>query len=147
MNEAKLRKKFNWSTRAIYDELEATLADEVADDIMKTPAAKGARKPHRMKSVLRPSGAGKARKRTKGVGDSQDEDEEMIDQPISSLVAKRNPAPQPQLARRVRELTVESAYSREDSPSRQLNGYHDPHRLPSLPPGSRSSRNARVGEF
>lgn len=136
MNEAKLRKKFNWSTRAIYDELEATLANEVANDTMETPAAGNAdNQKHRMKSVLRPSGAGKARKRTRGVMDSQDEDEEMINQPISSPVARRNPPPPAQLARRVRELTVDSAASREDSPSRQLNGHYDPHALPELPPG------------
>ena len=137
MNEAKLRKKFNWSTRAIYDELEATLADEVAHEIIKTPAGKGARKPHRMKSVLRPSGASKARKRTKGaVADSQDEDEEMMDQSISSPVLKRNGGPlEAQASRKAREETADTAYSREDSPSRQLNGYHDPNRLPSLPPG------------
>ncbi|RMZ84715.1 hypothetical protein DV737_g925, partial [Chaetothyriales sp. CBS 132003] len=135
MNEAKLRKKFNWSTRAIYDELEATLADEVAEEILKTPAAKRARKPHRMKSVLRPSGAGKGRKRTKGTNDSQDEDEQMIDPPITSPAARANPGRHAQLASRARESTVDSAYSREDSPSRQLNGYHDPTRLPSLPPG------------
>jgi hypothetical protein len=136
MNEAKLRKKFNWSTRNIYDELEATLADEVAGDIMKTPATNkaGKQQRHRMKSVLRPSGAGKARKRTRGVMDSQDDDEEMLDQAISSPVAKRNPPPA-QLARRVREFTAESAASREDSPSRQLNGHYDPHALPELPPG------------
>ena len=135
MNEAKLRKKFNWSTRQIYNELEATLADEVAEEIIKTPhtAGKGKQR-HRMKSVLRPSGAGKARKRTRGLMDSQDEDEEMMDQPVASPVARRNPPPT-QLARRVRELTVDSAASREDSPSRQLNGHYDPHALPELPPG------------
>jgi hypothetical protein len=140
MNEAKLRKKFNWSTRQIYNELEATLADEVAEDTLQTPATAGKgeqNQRHRMKSVLRPSGAGKARKRTRGVMDSQDEDEEMIDSPKpyanSSPMAKRTlPS---QLSRRVRELTVESAASREDSPSRQLNGHYDPHGLPELPPG------------
>jgi hypothetical protein len=139
MNEAKLRKKFNWSTRQIYNELEATLAGEVAADVIKTPATgkggKGAQR-HRMKSVLRPSGAGKARKRTRGVMDSQDEEEDMIDSPnpISSPMAKRS-IPPALLARRVRELTVDSAVSREDSPSRQLNGHYDPHALPELPPG------------
>ena len=134
MNEAKLRKKFNWSTRQIYNELEAILADEVAEETIQTPhtAGKGKQR-HRMKSVLRPSGAGKARKRTRGVMDAQDEDEEMMSQPISSPVAKRNPPPS-QLTR-VRELTVDSAASREDSPSRQLNGHYDPHALPELPPG------------
>ncbi len=135
MNEAKLRKKFNWSTRQIYNELEATLADEVAEEIIKTPhtAGKGKQR-HRMKSVLRPSGAGKAKKRTRGLVDSQDEDEEMMSQPVSSPVAKRN-LPPAQLTRRVRELTVDSTASREDSPSRQLNGHYDPHALPDLPPG------------
>ena len=134
MNEAKLRKKFNWSTRAIYDELEATLADEVAHDFMQTPAPKSGKQRHRMKSVLRPSGASKARKRTRAAGDTEDEDEEMMDAvPISSPVARRHPPPQ--IARRIRELTAESAASREDSPSRQLNGWHDPSALPELPPG------------
>jgi hypothetical protein len=138
MNEAKLRKKFNWSTRTIYNELEATLAEEVAEEILQTPAISKQKvnQKHRMKSVLRPSGAGKARKRTRGTLESQDEDEEMVDpdQPVSSPVARRNPQAQG-LARRVRELTVDSAQSREDSPSRQLNGYHDPNALPELPPG------------
>lgn len=133
MNEAKLRKKFNWSTRAIYDELEATLADEVAHDFIQTPTAKSGKQRHRMKSVLRPSGA-KAIKRTRTVGDTEDEDEEMRDVPISSPVARRHPPPQ--IARRIREPTAESAASREDSPSRQLNGWHrDPSALPELPPG------------
>ena len=139
MNEAKLRKKFNWSTRQIYNELEATLADEVAEDVMKTPAAgKGGKQAqrHRMKSVLRPSGAGKARKRTRGAMESQDDDDEMMPSPhpITSPAARRL-LPPAQLARRVRELTVDSAASREDSPSRQLNGHYDPHGLPELPPG------------
>ena len=135
MNEARLRKKFNWSTRQIYNELEATLADEVAEEIIRTPAIAGkGNQRHRMKSVLRPSGAGKAKKRTRGVMDSQDEDEEMNAQSVSSPVAKRN-GPPAQLTRRIRELTVDSAASREDSPSRQLNGHYDPHALPDLPPG------------
>ncbi|RMD39861.1 hypothetical protein DV735_g5259, partial [Chaetothyriales sp. CBS 134920] len=135
MDGARLRKKFNWTSRAIYEELEARVADEVAEEVVKTPAAKRARKPHRMKSVLRPSGASKGRKRTKGVEDPQDEDEQMIDLPVSSPAARANTGRQVQLANRARETTVDSAYSREDSPSRQLNGYHDPTRLPSLPPG------------
>ena len=69
MNEAKLRKKFNCSTRRIYDELEATLADEVAEETMKTPGKPGnrAKTRHRLKSVLRSSGAGKAHKRARGI--------------------------------------------------------------------------------
>ena len=132
MNEAKLRKKFNWSTRNIYDELEATLADEVADDVMKTPTAKGGDKRHRMKSVLRPSGAGgKASKRIRG-GPESDEDGEMVGEaPFSSPVAgRKHVAP---LARHVREATTDSVVSREDSPSRQLNGHFED--LPELPPG------------
>ncbi|KIW98035.1 uncharacterized protein Z519_01619 [Cladophialophora bantiana CBS 173.52] len=133
MNEAKLRKKFNWSTRRIYDELEATLADVVADETMKTPRKPGEGKPqrHRMKSVLRPSGAGKSHKRARGVVD--DEDEDMSDIPVSSLVARRQAGPLP--PSRMREATVDSGHSREDSPSRQLNGHPDPDALPELPPG------------
>ena len=134
MNEAKLRKKFNWSTRRIYDELEATLADEVADDTMKTPGKPGNREKqrHRMKSVLRPSGASKAHKRARGTVD-HDDDEEMEDVPVSSPVARRQAAAQ--LPARVREATIDSVASREDSPSRQLNGHFDPYALPELPPG------------
>lgn len=131
MNEAKLRKKFNWSTRRIYDELEATLADEVAEEIMKTPGKPGKQR-HRMKSVLRPSGAGKAHKRARGTVESHDEDEEMSDAPLSSSLAQRQAPPLPS---RLRENTVDSSGSREDSPSRQLNGHFDPHALPELPPG------------
>ncbi|KIV87526.1 hypothetical protein PV11_03065 [Exophiala sideris] len=131
MNEAKLRKKFNWSTRRIYDELEATLADEVADETMKTPG-KPAKQRHRMKSVLRPSGASKAHKRARGVADTEDEDEQMSDIPISSPVARRQTPPPPS---RMRELTTDSAGTREDSPSRQLNGHYDLQGLPELPPG------------
>ncbi|KIX08264.1 uncharacterized protein Z518_02920 [Rhinocladiella mackenziei CBS 650.93] len=131
MNEAKLRKKFNWSTRRIYDELEATLADEVAEEIMKTPG-KFQKQRHRMKSVLRPSGASKAHKRARGAVDSHDEDEEMSDVPVSSPVARRQGPPLPS---RLRETTAESLGSREDSPSRQLNGHYDPDALPELPPG------------
>lgn len=133
MDEAKLRKKFNWSTRVIYDELEAIFAGEVADEVIKTPAAKGNAKKHRTKSVLRPSGAGKAQKRTRGVPDSQDEDEDMPDVPITSPVANRKALPPAH--RRTRDPSVDTATSREDSPSRQLNGGYDPHALPELPPG------------
>lgn len=131
MNEAKLRKKFNWSTRRIYDELEATLADEVADEIMKTPGKLGKQK-HRMKSVLRPSGARKAHKRARGAADSFDDDEDMSDVPISSPVAKRQGPPLPS---RLREVDNDSVGSGEDSPSRQLNGHLGPDALPDLPPG------------
>ncbi|EXJ94191.1 hypothetical protein A1O1_02584 [Capronia coronata CBS 617.96] len=133
MNEAKLRKKFNWSTRRIYDELEATLAEEVAEEVMKTPGKPGKQR-HRMKSVLRPSGAGKAHKRAQGAGDSLDEDEEMSDLPVTTPVARRQGAP---LLNGVVEADAESVGSREDSPSRQLNGHldPDPDALPELPPG------------
>lgn len=130
MNEAKLRKKFNWSTRAIYNELEATFAGEVANETMRTPAANGNDKRHRMKSVLRPSGASKARKRTHGAVESQDEDEVMRDVPISSPMATKKSA-----ARRLVNGDASSVTSRDDSPSRQLNGFHDPYALPELPPG------------
>ncbi|KIW11991.1 hypothetical protein PV08_09265 [Exophiala spinifera] len=130
MNEAKLRKKFNWSTRRIYDELEATLADEVADETMKTPG-KSAKQRHRMKSVLRPSGAIKSHKRARAA-DTVDEDEEMSDIPVSSSMVARRQAPP--LHSRLRETTADSARSREDSPSRQLNGHYDPDALPELPP-------------
>lgn len=131
MNEAKLRKKFNWSTRRIYDELEATLADEVAGEILKTPGKPGKQR-HRMKSVLRPSGAGKAHKRARTAVDSHDEDEEMSDVPVSSPVTRRQGPPLPS---RLREATADTTESREDSPSRQLNGHFDPFGLPELPPG------------
>ncbi|EXJ84480.1 hypothetical protein A1O3_05148 [Capronia epimyces CBS 606.96] len=133
MNEAKLRKKFNWSTRRIYDELEATLAEEVAEEVLKTPGKPGKQR-HRMKSVLRPSGASKAHKRARGAGDSLDEDEEMSDLPITSLVARQQGPPRPG---RLIEAEAESVESREDSPSRQLNGHldPDPDALPELPPG------------
>ncbi|KIW86004.1 hypothetical protein Z517_01398 [Fonsecaea pedrosoi CBS 271.37] len=134
MNEAKLRKKFNWSTRRIYDELEATLADVVADETMKTPQKPGGGKPqrHRMKSVLRPSGASKSHKRARGTVE-EDEDEVMSDVPISSPVARRQPGPLPPSG--LRETTVDSGPSREDSPSRQLNGHLGADALPELPPG------------
>ncbi|OAP63081.1 hypothetical protein AYL99_02308 [Fonsecaea erecta] len=134
MNEAKLRKKFNWSTRRIYDELEATLAGVVADETIKTPGKPDGAKPqrHRMKSVLRPSGASKSHKRARGFAD-EDEDEVMSDIPISSPVARRQAGPLP--PSRMREGTADSGPSREDSPSRQLNGHPDPDALPELPPG------------
>jgi len=131
MNEAKLRKKFNWSTRRIYDELEATLADEVAEETMKTPGKPGKQR-HRMKSVLRPSGAGKAHKRARGAADSLDEDEEMSDVSVSTIVARRQARFLPS---RLRETTADSLGSREDSPSRQLNGYLGGDALPELSPG------------
>ncbi|KAL2438606.1 hypothetical protein ABEF95_012077 [Exophiala dermatitidis] len=134
MNEAKLRKKFNWSTRRIYDELEATLAEEVAGEVMKTPG-KPKQQRHRMKSVLRPSGATKSHKRARGAADSLDEDEEMSDLPVTSPMARRQG---PQSPSRLAEVDAESVGSREDSPSRQLNGYlnteADPDALPELPP-------------
>jgi hypothetical protein len=124
MNEAKLRKKFNWSTRTIYGELEATLTNEIADQIAKTLVKKSDKR-HRQKSVLRPSGAGKARKRARLVEDSE---EEQVGEPptSSSPVARRLPQ------RNKRETTVETYASLEDSPSRQLNGHIDS--LPELPP-------------
>lgn len=133
MNEAKLRKKFNWSTRRIYDELEATLAEEVAEEVMKTPGKPGKQQRHRMKSVLRPSGASKSHKRARGAADSVDEDEEMSDLPVTSPVARRPGPPPPS---RLVEADAESVGSREDSPSRQLNGHLDldPDALPELPP-------------
>lgn len=129
MNEAKLRKKFNWSTRAIYAELEATLADEVAEEI-RTPQPRGQKK-HRLKSVLRPSGASKANKRTSSIANGQqedDEDEDMMDEvparPIPST--KKH-----QLTNGARGPSVDSGM---DSPSRQLNGHLDADALPELPP-------------
>ncbi|KAK5947658.1 hypothetical protein PMZ80_001812 [Knufia obscura] len=136
MNEAKLRKKFNWSTRAIYAELEATLADEIAEDV-QTPVPRASKKKHRLKSVLRPSGAHKASKRTSSmaVGEVEDdEDEDMQDQtapqPISSPVARKQG-----LMNGHRGASVESGGSRMDSPSRQLNGHFNADALPELPPG------------
>lgn len=131
MDEAKLRKKFNWSTRAIYDELEATFATEVAGEMIKTPAEKGNTKKHRTKSVLRPSGAGKAQKRTRGVSNSEDDD--MPDVPTVLPVVNRKNIHH--AARRTRGHSPDTATSREDSPSRQLNGVYDPDALPELPPG------------
>ena len=135
MNEAKLRKKFNWSTRRIYNDLEATLADDIADQIMKTPAQKPNKK-HRQKSVLRPSGASKTRKRIRTVDDS--EGDSGMDPP-TALVSATAPSARRKLTQRDRrEVTVETAASLEDdSPSRQLNGHtnHDFEGLPELPPG------------
>lgn len=133
MNEAKLRKKFNWSTRAIYAELEATLADEVAEDI-RTPAAKHGKDKHRMKSVLRPSGAMKSRKRARGTND--DEDEDMVDEaPLttSSPTVKRQLHPK-LVGRTIRGQSIDTVGSRDDSPSRQLNGHFDSSQLVELPP-------------
>lgn len=134
MNEAKLRKKFNWSTRAIYAELEATLADELAEEV-KTPVPKASRKKHRLKSVLRPSGATKASKRTSSMPDAEendsDEDEVMrsgVDESV--LVQRKN-----QTAKAKRVHSEASVESQPDSPSRQLNGHIDAHALPELPPG------------
>jgi len=136
MNEAKLRKKFNWSTRAIYAELEATLADEVADDF-RTPVPRTSKKKHRLKSVLRPSGASKASKRTSSMAVGQDEDEEdeetqeqAVTQPISSPAARKH-----RMINGHRGTSIESGGSRMDSPSRQLNGSFDANALPELPPG------------
>lgn len=132
MNEAKLRKKFNWSTRTIYAELEATLADDIAEDV-KTPIPRKGKDRHRMKSVLRPSGATKSRKRNMS---TNDDDEEMTDEQapqVSSPTAKRQPLPR-QVPRSTREQTVDTIGSRDDSPSRQLNGHYDPDALPYLPP-------------
>lgn len=136
MNEARLRKKFNWSTRAIYAELEATLADEVADDI-RTPVPRTSKKKHRLKSVLRPSGANKASKRTSSMAVGQDEDDEdeevqeqAVTQPISSPAARKH-----RMIAGHRDASIESGGSRMDSPSRQLNGSFDANALPELPPG------------
>lgn len=135
MNEAKLRKKFNWSTRAIYDELETTFAGQVAEDtwVIKTPANKPDKR-HRQKSVLRPSGAGKARKRTRPLEDS--EEEHAVGEP-SMLVSTNRHSRLPQRNRNARSSTVDTAFSIEDSPSRQLNGHShsiDEDALPELPP-------------
>ena len=122
MNQAKLKKKFNWTTRPIYTELEAPLADELAE--IKTPA-RNPDKRHRQKSVLRPSGHGaKANKRALSVLDSADEDDEVL--PISTP-GNRTPL-------RKRNGNAQVADSDEDdnaSPSRQLNG--DINALPVLP--------------
>ena len=142
MNEAKLRKKFNWSTRRIYQELEATLADEIADTTVQTPGKKPDKR-HRQKSVLRPSGAGKARKRTRrlvdGGGHSLIEDSDAAEDSeaphlnMQSQNVSSSPATQrrgagagvqiPQRSRNYhREMTVDNSGD-EDSPSRQLNGH------------------------
>lgn len=134
MNEAKLRKKFNWSTRPLYAELEATLADEVAEEV-RMPAPKASRKKHRLKSVLRPSGAGKANKRTSSLPATQendsDEAEVMRNGNADHLLTNRRQ----QLSNGQRRVSVETLDSQRDSPSRQLNGHFDPHALPELPPG------------
>ncbi len=118
MNQARLKKKFNWTTRPIYTELEATLAEEVAE--VKTPA-RAPDKRHRQKSVLRPSGHGsKANKRAREIEDSADDDEEV---PVSS------PGARTPIHRRTRAVSD----SEDDAtPSRQLNGDIDA--LPILPP-------------
>ena len=142
MNEAKLRKKFNWSTRRIYQELEATLADEIADTTVQTPGKKPDKR-HRQKSVLRPSGAGKARKRTRRLidgGASLIEDSDAAEDSeaphlnthhnvSSSPVTQRRGAHTttgahlPQRSRNYhREMTIGDSGD-EDSPSRQLNGH------------------------
>jgi hypothetical protein len=119
MNQAKLKKKFNWTTRPIYAELEAILADEVAE--IKTPA-QNPDKRHRQKSVLRPSGHGsKANKRAREVEDSDDDVEEV---PISS------PGARTPIHRRARAPSVSD--DDDATPSRQLNGDIDA--LPILPP-------------
>ena len=118
MNQAKLKKKFNWTTRPIYAELEATLAEKVAD--VKTPA-RAPDKRHRQKSVLRPSGHGsKANKRAREIEDSADDDEEFA---ISS------PGVRTPLHRRAR---APSDSDDDATPSRQLNSDIDA--LPILPP-------------
>jgi hypothetical protein len=135
MNEAKLRKKFNWSTRVIYDELESTFAGKIAEDtsILKTPANKPDKR-HRQKSVLRPSGAGKARKRTRPLEDSEEE-HAVGELPTLAPTNRHNRLPQRN--RNVRSATVDTTFSMEDSPSRQLNGHShsiDEDALPELPP-------------
>lgn len=134
MHEAKLRKKFNWSTRAIYAELEATLADEVAEDV-KTPIPKASRKKHRLKSVLRPSGATKASKRTSSMPEIEENDsdeEEVTRIGAGELLAmeRKNQTSKPKRGER-----GPSVDSQADSPSRQLNGHFDANALPELPPG------------
>ena len=119
MNQAKLKKKFNWTTRPIYAELEAILADQVAE--IKTPA-QNPEKRHRQKSVLRPSGHGsKANKRAREVEDSEEDDEEL---PASS------PGARTPVHRRTRAPSVSD--DDDATPSRQLNG--DINALPILPP-------------
>ena len=121
MNQAKLKKKFNWTTRPIYTELEATLADELAE--VKTPS-RNPDKRHRQKSVLRPSGHGaKANKRALSILDSADEDDELL--PISS------PGNRTPLRKRNDNAQVNESEDDNASPSRQLNGDIDA--LPVLP--------------
>lgn len=147
MNEAKLRKKFNWSTRAIYAELEATLADEVAEDI-RTPAQRSKKK-HRLKSVLRPSGASKANKRASSMAtiedsegkddddDDDDDEEEDADEIVQDEIHTAKDSSmdrRQQLLNGRRAGSVDSGGSRMDSPSRQLNGHFDVNELPELPP-------------
>ena len=120
MKEAKLRKKFNWTTRPIYAELKATLADKIAE--VQTPD-KRPDKRHRQKSVLRPSGQGsKANKRSREIEkESPDADAE---EP-SAL----SPVPDSPRSRTVPLVVIKEDYG---SPSRQLNGEIDA--LPFLPP-------------
>ena len=126
MNQAKLKKKFNWTTRPIYGELETILADEIAE--IKTPGP-SAEKRHRQKSVLRPSGHGsKANKRAREIEDSEDDGDEI---PIS-LTGARTP-----VHRRARAPSVSDDDDDDDddddaTPSRQLNGEIDA--LPILAP-------------
>ena len=118
MNQAKLKKKFNWTTRPIHAELEAILADKVAE--IKTPA-QNPDKRHRQKSVLRPSGHGsKANKRAREIEDDDDDDEELA---ISS------PGARTPVHRRARAPSISDD---DATPSRQLNGDIDA--LPILPP-------------
>jgi hypothetical protein len=119
MNQAKLKKKFNWTTRPIYAELEAILADQVAE--IKTPA-QNPDKRHRQKSVLRPSGHGsKANKRAREIEDSEEDGEEL---PVST------PGARTPVHRRIRAPSVSD--DDDATPSRQLNGDIDA--LPILPP-------------
>ncbi|KAK5083970.1 hypothetical protein LTR05_006477 [Lithohypha guttulata] len=134
MNEAKLRKKFNWSTRAIYAELEATLAEEIADDI-RTPAPRTSKKKHRLKSVLRPSGANKASKKTSSLTPGQnDNEDEVMEDDVTPRPDHRPTVHKQCLADGRRDFSEESGVSRMDSPSRQLNGHFSGDALPDLPP-------------
>lgn len=154
MNEARVRKKFNWSTRNIYSELEATFANDIAEhnvEMIKTPA-KRAQKKHRLKSVLRPSIGGKTNKHMtqnhQRDPDIEEEDEfaelgadaEMQDAP--ALVPQRNGVRTPSGKRQAHRISSDM-----DSPSRQLNGHGHSHEhgheqgyihrddlLPHLPP-------------
>lgn len=148
MNEARVRKKFNWSTRNIYSELEATFANDIAEhdvEMIKAPA-KHAQKKHRLKSVLRPSIGGKTNKRMKHnhqrdadveeEDDDADMDAEMQDAPALQRNGVRTPSGKKHAHRMSSDM---------DSPSRQLNGHGTMHihgdeytqhtdSLPPLPP-------------